>query len=203
MTEPAATVPTSLWVGFSIVVGILLVLDLFVLNRKSEVMTPRKAAGWSATLVTMAMAFCAFLWLTQGGKMGLEFLTGYLIELSLSVDNLFVFILIFQYFSVPGYLQPKVLKWGIIGAIVMRAIMIALGAIMLQRFTWIIFVFGGILIFTGIKMLTARGDERFEPEKTRSSRSRASSSGSHRPTRTTNFSSRAMPVGTRRHFFWC
>ena len=157
--------PASIWIGFSALILVLLVLDLGVLNRKSHVLTPREAARWSGALVTIAMLFCGFIWWREGSTKGLEFLTGYLIELSLSVDNLFVFILVFQYFDVPARLQPKVLKWGIIGAIVMRAIMIGLGAVLLQRFHWIIFVFGAILILTGIRMYRANDDDRMDLER--------------------------------------
>lgn len=157
--------PPSVWIGFTALILILLVLDLAVLNRKSHVLTPKEAARWSGTLVTIAMAFCGFIWWREGSPKALEFLTGYLIELSLSVDNLFVFILIFQYFDVPAALQPKVLKWGILGAIIMRAIMIGFGAILIQRFDWIIYVFGGILIITGIRMYLAKGDDRMDLER--------------------------------------
>ncbi|MEI2719414.1 MAG: TerC family protein [Gemmatimonadales bacterium] len=157
--------PPAVWIGFTLVILVLLVLDLGVLNRHSHVLTTREATRWSGSLVALAMAFCAFLWIREGSAHGLEFLTGYLIELSLSVDNLFVFILVFQYFAVPSELQPKVLKWGIVGAIIMRAIMIGLGALLLQRFAWIIYVFGGILIITGIRMFRSDGEDRIEPEK--------------------------------------
>ncbi len=157
--------PMALWLGFSAVIAILLYVDLGVLNKRSHVLTPKEAAAWCSGLVLLAMAFCAFLWITQGSRTGLEFLTGYLIELSLSVDNLFVFILIFQYFAVPAALQPKVLKWGIFGAIIMRGIMIGLGALLLARFHWIIWVFGGILIITGIKMMRANEAHRLDLEK--------------------------------------
>jgi tellurite resistance protein TerC len=100
----------------------------------------------------------------EGAQAGLEYYTGYLIELSLSVDNLFVFILIFQYFSVPAEAQPKVLKWGILGAIVMRFLMIALGALLLERFHWIVYVFGGILVITGVRMFTQQ-EAHIEPER--------------------------------------
>jgi tellurite resistance protein TerC len=99
-----------------------------------------------------------------GDQVALEYFTGYLIELSLSVDNLFVFLLIFQYFAVPAALQPRVLKWGIFGAIIMRGVMITAGALLLVRFTWIVYVFGGVLVLTGIRMLRAH-EERIEPEK--------------------------------------
>lgn len=142
----------------------LLALDLGVLNRRSHVLSIKEAALWSGGLVCLALLFGGFLWWREGATHAVEYYTGYLIELSLSVDNLFVFILIFQYFAVPADLQPRVLKWGIIGAIVMRGVMIALGALLLARFSWIIYLFGGILILTGIRMY--RGDdERIEPER--------------------------------------
>jgi tellurite resistance protein TerC len=163
--ELSGETPMALWLGFSAVIALLLYVDLGVLNKRSHVLTPKEAAAWCSGLVALAMSFCAFLWITQGSRTGLEFLTGYLIELSLSVDNLFVFILVFQFFGVPAVLQPKVLKWGIFGAIIMRGIMIGLGALLLARFHWIIWVFGGILIVTGINMLRADEAHRIEPEK--------------------------------------
>jgi len=154
----------AVWLGFSALVVGLLILDLGVLNRKSHVLSFREALGWSAGLVTLALLFGVFLWAREGPRTALEYYTGYVIELSLSVDNLFVFLLIFQYFAVPAELQPRILKWGILGALVMRAIMIGLGALLLQRFTWIIYLFGGILILTGIRMFRGSGD-RIEPER--------------------------------------
>lgn len=154
----------AVWIGFSVLVLGLLALDLGVLNRRAHVLNMREAATWSASIVAIALAFGGFLWWREGGTSALEYYTGYIIELSLSVDNLFVFILIFQYFAVPADLQPRVLKYGILGAIIMRGIMIALGALLLERFTWIIYVFGGILILTGIRMFKG-GEERIEPEK--------------------------------------
>ena len=154
----------AVWLGFSIVVALLLILDLAVLNRRSHVLSFREAITWSASIVALALLFGLFLLWREGTQHALEYYTGYLIELSLSVDNLFVFILVFQYFSVPAVLQPRVLKWGILGAIIMRAIMIALGAIMLEQFSWIIFVFGGILIVTGVRMFGST-DHQVEPEK--------------------------------------
>jgi len=149
---------TAVWLGFSALVVALLVLDLAVLNRRSHVLSVREATYWSGGLVTLAHLFAVYLLWQEGTQHALEFYTGYLIELSLSVDNLFVFLLIFSYFGVRPDAQPKVLKWGILGAIVMRLIMIALGALLLQRFHWIVYVFGAILVFTGIKMYT-QGDE--------------------------------------------
>ena len=141
-----------------------MILDLGVLNRRSHILSMREAATWSGCLVSLALLFGAFLWWREGSQTGIEYYTGYLVELSLSVDNLFVFILIFQYFAVPAEYQPRVLKWGILGAIIMRAIMITLGALLLDRFSWIIYVFGAILIITGIRMFRG-GDEKVEPER--------------------------------------
>ena len=157
--------PPAVWIGFTALIALLLVLDLGVLNRKSHVLTTREAATWFGSLVALAMGFMAFLWAREGSGHALEFLTGYLIELSLSVDNLFVFILVFQYFAVPAALQPKVLKWGILGALIMRGMMIAVGALMIERFHWIIYVFGGILIVTAFRMLQGGEQHRVEPER--------------------------------------
>jgi tellurite resistance protein TerC len=154
----------SVWLGFSGVVAVLLILDLAVLNRHSHVLSMREALRWSGAIVTLALLFGLFLLFREGTKAALEYYTGYLIELSLSVDNLFVFILVFQYFGVPPELQPRVLKWGILGAIVMRLIMIMAGALLLERFHWIIYVFGAILIYTGFHMFSSK-EERIEPER--------------------------------------
>ena len=154
----------AVWLGFTGIVVALLVLDLGVLNRRSHVLSFKEAMSWSLGLIAFALLFGGFLWGKEGGQHALEYYTGYLIELSLSVDNLFVFILIFNYFGVPSEAQPKVLKWGILGAIVMRLIMILLGALLLTRFEWIIYLFGGILVLTGLKMLFQK-DDRIEPER--------------------------------------
>jgi tellurite resistance protein TerC len=154
----------AVWLGFTGLVVALLVVDLGLLNRRSHALTFKEAMGWSLGLIAFAVLFGLFLWWREGAQHALEYFTGYVIELSLSVDNLFVFILIFNYFGVPAEAQPKVLKWGILGAIVMRFIMIGLGALLLARFEWIIYVFGGILILTGIRMLL-QDDARIEPEK--------------------------------------
>jgi tellurite resistance protein TerC len=146
----------TVWLGFTGLVVGLLVLDLGVLNRRSHVLTFKEAVSWSGGLVAVALLFGLFVLWQLGTQAALEYYTGYLIELSLSVDNLFVFLLIFSYFCVRADAQPKVLKWGILGAIVMRLIMIALGALLLERFNWIIYLFGGILIVTGIRMFTQK-----------------------------------------------
>ena len=161
---PVTTHSPEVWLTFVVVVGSLMVLDLGILNRKSHVLGQREALTWSASIVALALLFGAFLWWEVGSKTALEYYAGYLIELSLSVDNLFVFLLIFQYFSVPEQQQPRVLKWGIFGAMVMRGIMILAGSLLLQRFAWIVYVFGGILVVTGIRMFTG-GDTKVEPEK--------------------------------------
>ncbi len=154
----------AVWLGFTGLVAALLILDLGVLNRRSHVLSFKEAMSWSLGLIAFAHLFGVFILWREGTGAALEYYTGYLIELSLSVDNLFVFILIFSYFGVPAEAQPKVLKWGILGAIVMRLIMIALGALLLERFEWIIYVFGAILIITGIRMVTQK-DELIELEK--------------------------------------
>ena len=143
----------AVWLGFTGLVAALLILDLGVLNRRSHVLSFKEALSWSLGLITFAHLFGLFILWREGTQPALEYYTGYLIELSLSVDNLFVFILIFSYFGVPAEAQPKILKWGILGAIVMRLIMIALGALLLNRFEWIIYVFGAILVVTGFRMM--------------------------------------------------
>jgi len=154
----------ALWIVFASVVGTLLVLDLGVLNRRAHVLSTGEALAWSAGIVTLALLFGGFLWWQVGHQTALEYYAGYLIELSLSVDNLFVFLLIFQYFAVPAALQPRVLKWGIFGAILMRGVMIGAGVLLLTRFHWIVYIFGGVLLVTGIRMFRNE-EERIEPEK--------------------------------------
>jgi tellurite resistance protein TerC len=154
----------SVWLGFSALVVVLLAIDLGVLNRRPHVLRLREAVGWSVGLVSFALAFGLFVLHREGGQAALEYYTGYLVELSLSVDNLFVFILIFSYFQVPPEAQPTVLKWGILGAIAMRFAMIALGGLLLQQFEWITWVFGGILVLTGIRMWRQK-ETKIEPER--------------------------------------
>jgi tellurite resistance protein TerC len=156
--------PLSVWFGFTALVVGLLVLDLGVLNRRAHVLTLKEALSWSGGVVLLAILFGLFIFWREGTQHALEYYTGYLIELSLSVDNLFVFLLIFTYFCVPAEAQPKVLKWGILGAIVMRLIMIGLGAFLLDRFNWIVYVFGGLLVVTGIRIFTHK-DERVDLER--------------------------------------
>jgi tellurite resistance protein TerC len=154
----------EVWLGFGGLVVALLVLDLGVLNRRSHVLSHREALGWTAGIVGVAVLFGLWLAMQEGHQAALEYATGYLLELSLSVDNLFVFLLIFQYFSVPAPLQPRVLKWGIFGAMFMRGVMIVAGAYLIQELTWIIYIFGAILVLTGIRMLTVEST-RISPQQ--------------------------------------
>ena len=153
-----------MWLAFGSVIAVMFVLDLCVFNRKSHEIKFREALTWTMVWVSLAMAFNLGVWYYMGPAKALEFFTGYLIEESLSVDNLFVFIMIFSYFHVSRAQQPKILKWGIIGALVMRGIFILLGIELIERFHWMVYVFGAILIYTGFKMAFG-GDEKVEPEK--------------------------------------
>src|ERR687891_2154135 len=141
-----------LWLGFSIFILTMLSLDLGLFNRKAHTIKYKEAWIWSAVWVTLALIFCGLVFHYQGTHRGFEFLTGYLIELSLSVDNLFVFLLIFSYFKVPARFQHRVLFWGVMGALIMRLTMIFIGAALIDRFHWIIYIFGAFLVYTGIKM---------------------------------------------------
>jgi len=153
-----------IWIGFTAFVLAMLALDLGVFHRKAHVISIRESLTWTGVWVGLALLFNAGVWSLAGAQKGLEFFTGYLIEKSLSVDNIFVFALLFSYFAVPAKLQHRVLFWGILGALVMRALMIVAGAALITRFTWIIYIFGVFLILTGIKMIVKR-DEEFHPER--------------------------------------
>jgi TerC family integral membrane protein len=153
-----------LWAGFAVLITIMFILDLGVFNRKSHEISFREALTWTLVWVGLAFAFNAGIYHYLGADKALEFLTGYLIEESLSVDNLFVFIMIFGYFHVSRAHQPKILKWGIIGALLMRAVFILVGIELIERFHWMIYLFGGILVFTGAKMAFG-GDAELHPEK--------------------------------------
>ncbi|HSL54039.1 MAG TPA: TerC family protein [Pyrinomonadaceae bacterium] len=143
---------TWLWIAFSLFILAMLSLDLGLFNRKAHTIKYREAWLWSAVWVTLAMIFAGVVFYYQTSERGFEFLTGYIIELSLSVDNLFVFLLIFSYFKVPAKFQHRVLFWGVMGALVMRLTMIFVGAALIDRFHWIIYIFGAFLVYTGIKM---------------------------------------------------
>lgn len=171
------------WVGFLLLIAFFLSLDLGVFHKKDEVVTTKSALRWTLLWFVVAMAFNVLLyfsyerhWLGMGvgdssahnGKeAALQFFTGYLVEQSLSVDNIFVIALVFRFFKVPGEYQHRVLFWGILGAIVLRIIMILLGAVLIKNFAFMTYIFGGILVFTAIKMALSKGDEQFDPEDSR------------------------------------
>jgi tellurite resistance protein TerC len=152
---------TSLWMwaGFNAFILAMLALDLGVFHRKSHEVSIREATVWSAVWIALALAFNAGIYGLRGAEQGIQFFTGYLIEKSLSVDNVFVIALIFSFFAVPKMYQHRVLFWGILGALVLRALFIAAGAALLERFHWILYVFGAFLLATGIKMALYRNRE--------------------------------------------
>jgi tellurite resistance protein TerC len=152
------------WLVFAGIVVAILSLDLGVLQRRAHVISLREATVWSAVWIGVALAFNVGIWGAMGSVRAMEFLTGYLIEKSLSVDNLFVFIIIFSYFHVPLLYQPRVLKWGILGALVMRALMLFGGLELIRRFHWMTYVFGALLVITAFRIWVER-EERVDPEK--------------------------------------
>jgi tellurite resistance protein TerC len=152
------------WIGFNLFVIAMLALDLGVFNRRAHSVGFREALGWSGMWVALAAAFGGIVYFWHGRTASLEFATGYLIELSLSVDNLFVFLMIFRYFRVPDQLQHRVLFWGILGALITRGAFILAGVGLIRQFHWIIYVFGALLVWSGIKLLQ-QGDEEIDPEK--------------------------------------
>lgn len=154
----------GIWVGFIVFVLAMLALDLGVFNRTAHAPSMREASIWTAVWVTLAAIFAAIIFFWGGREVGLQFVTGYLIEYSLSVDNIFIFVLLFTSFNVPAQYQHRVLFWGILGALIMRGIMIVLGAALLERFDWIIYVFGAFLVFTGVRMLFKEEEEDVHPE---------------------------------------
>ena len=141
-----------LWVGFNLFVLAMLALDLGVFHRKAHAVTMREALVWSVVWVALALLFTVGVYVWRGPETALDFLTGYLLEKSLSVDNIFVFVLIFSAFRVPSQYQHRVLVWGIVGALLLRALFIALGITLIQTFHWMVYIFGAFLILTGIKM---------------------------------------------------
>ena len=154
----------TLWIGFNIFVLAMLALDLGVFHRRAHAVKVREAVIWSVVWIALAGVFNIVLYFGFGGERALEFLTGYLIEKSLSIDNLFVFLIIFSYFRVPAEFQHRVLFWGVLGALVMRAGFIAGGVALIERFHWIIYIFGGFLILTGIKM-SQHKDKELHPDR--------------------------------------
>jgi tellurite resistance protein TerC len=152
-----------LWIGFHVIVAVMLYVDLALASKHHHAVSMREAAIWSVVWVMISLLFCGGIWFWLSPDKAVKFLTGYLIEKSLSVDNMFVFIMIFSYFKIGPHDQPRVLKWGILGALVMRFILIFVGAALLQRFHWLIYVFGAFLIYTGWGMAFG-GEKPFDPQ---------------------------------------
>jgi tellurite resistance protein TerC len=158
--------PVWAWVGFFTFIGAMLALDLGVFHRGAHTVKTKEALIWCAVWASLAFAFCGLLSVWRGGETAQQFLAAYLIELCLSVDNVFVFILVFAYFRVPPQYQHRVLFWGILGAVAMRTVFILVGVSVLARFHWIIYLFGAFLIYTGVKMaFSGDGGEEIHPEK--------------------------------------
>jgi len=158
------SVDTWFWILFLGVIAGLLALDLLVFHRRAHVVTVREAAVWTAVWVSLGLAFGALVFVWRGATAGTEYLAGYLIEYSLSMDNVFVFAMLFTYFAVPAAYQHRVLFWGVVGAIVLRGVFIAGGAALLDAFHPTIYIFGAILVFTGVRMALARGHV-IDPER--------------------------------------
>ena len=152
------------WILFNLFVVLMLALDLGVLNRREHTISPREALCWSAVWIALASSFAVIVYYWHGRAESLQFITGYVVELALSVDNLFIFLVIFRYFKVPEEHQHKVLFWGILGALLMRGLFIAAGVGLIHRFSWITYGFGALLIFSGMKLIR-QGDARINPEK--------------------------------------
>ena len=150
------------WIFFNLFALAMLVVDLRVFHRPGHVVGFREALGWSAMYVSLAAIFAAILYFWQGHQAGLEFVAGYVLELSLSVDNLFVFLMIFNYFAVPEDQQHRVLFWGIIGALILRGIFIGAGVGLIHRFHWVLYIFGALLIYSGIRVFVS-GDDPIDP----------------------------------------
>ncbi len=153
------------WIGFNVFILCLLMLDLVVFNKKPHEVSIKEALVWSSIWITLALSFNIVVYYWFGYDLALQYFTGYLIEKSLSVDNLFVFLLLFSFFKVPPKYQHKVLYWGILGALVMRGTLIMLGAALVAKFHWILLVFGGFLVVTGIKMALQKEEKEVHPER--------------------------------------
>lgn len=156
--------PLWAWAAFFTFITAMLALDLGVFQRESHVVSMKEALGWCIVWVVLAFGFGALLWQWRGPEPAQQFLAGYLIELCLSVDNVFVFILVFAYFKVEPRYQHRVLFWGIIGAVVMRAIFIVVGVSVIARFHWILYIFGAFLVYTGVKMALPSKEAEVDPE---------------------------------------
>lgn len=153
------------WIGFIVFVLLMLALDLFVFHKKDSVVKIKEALLWSAFWIALALLFNVGIYFLEGKKQAFDFFTAYILEKSLSVDNLFVFIMIFGFFNIKAEYQHRILFWGIIGALIMRAIFIFAGVALITKFAWIMYVFGAFLIYTGIHMLFEKDDKEFNPDK--------------------------------------
>jgi tellurite resistance protein TerC len=151
--------PAWAWIGFFVFIAAMLALDLGVFQRESHEVKMKEALAWCGVWLTLALGFSGIVWWWKGGEIGQQFLAAYLIELCLSIDNVFVFILIFAYFKVPAQWQHRVLFWGIIGAVIMRAVFILVGVSVIERFHWVLYLFGAFLVYTGVKMALPGKDE--------------------------------------------
>ncbi|HMS33884.1 MAG TPA: TerC family protein [Ignavibacteria bacterium] len=153
-----------LWILFNIFILLMLALDLGVFQRKTHAVSVKEALIWSAVWILLSLLFNLFIYHDLGKQKAIEYFTGYLIERSLSIDNIFVFVLLFSYFKVPPEYQHKVLFWGVIGALILRAALIGVGVVLIHQFAWIIYIFGGFLVFTGFRM-AMQNDSHIDPEK--------------------------------------
>jgi tellurite resistance protein TerC len=152
-------VPPIAWIGFSVFIFLMLALDLGVFHRRSHTVKLREALGWTMAWATLAVLFGLGIWRFEGPEKALEFFTGYLLELSLSADNVFVMALLFSYFAVPDKYQHKVLFWGVLGAVAMRFVFILLGTALVKQFEWVLYAFGVLLVVAGVRMLVHREEE--------------------------------------------
>lgn len=165
MEPVTTTVSVAMWIAFWVIVLAALFIDLAVLNKHHGKVSMKEAALMVCAWVSLALLFGGAIWLVEGPRHALEFYTGYVLEYSLSVDNMFVFIMIFGYFAIPHNLQPKALLWGIVGAVILRFLFIFLGVQLISLFSWTIYVFGALLIFTAAKMLLQKEDDNFDPSQ--------------------------------------
>lgn len=153
------------WIGFHAIVFLVLALDLGVFHRHSHKVSIREAGLWTLVWITLSLVFNGIIWLWRGPEDGLNFLTGYLVEYSLSVDNIFVFVLLFSYFRVPAQYQHRVLFWGILGALIMRGTMILVGSALVEQFEWILYLFGAFLLVTGVRLIFQDDEPEVDPQR--------------------------------------
>ncbi|MGZ5024831.1 MAG: TerC/Alx family metal homeostasis membrane protein, partial [Chthoniobacterales bacterium] len=157
--ERYAPMPLWFWIAFHVGVFVVLAIDLVGFNRKAHVIGIKEASIWSGVWIALSLLFNLLVWHIRGADDAIDFFTGYVIEYSLSVDNIFVFVLIFTYFQVRRKYQHRVLVWGIVGALIMRGAMIWLGVSLVERFHWVLYLFGAFLLITGVRMFTSHGEE--------------------------------------------